>query len=61
MKENQARKDADRHDALEIDNKRLEARIEALERTKQTLENELGKKDRDLLAATTENDKMAAK
>jgi hypothetical protein len=61
VRENQARKDADRHDALEIDNKRLQESIEAFERTKQNLENELGKKDRDLVAARTENDKMAAK
>jgi hypothetical protein len=61
VKENQARKDADRHDALEIDNKRLQKSVEAFERTKQSLENELGKKDRDLVAARTENDKVAAK
>ena len=58
VKENQARKDADHHDALENDNKRLQESIEAFERTKQNLENELGKKDRDLVAARTENDKM---
>jgi len=61
VKENQARKDADRHDALEIDNKRLQESIEAFERTKQKLENELREKDRDLVAARTENDGIAAK
>ncbi len=61
VKENQARKDADRHDALEIDNKRLQESIEAFERTKQKLENELREKDRDLVAARTENDRIAAK
>jgi len=61
LKENQARKDADRHDALEIDNKRLQESIEAFERKKQNLENKLGEKDRDLDAARAENDKMAAK
>jgi hypothetical protein len=61
VKEYQAQKDADRHDVLEIDNKRLQESIEAFERTKQNLENELGKKDRDLVAARTENDEMAAK
>jgi len=61
VKENQARKDADRHDALEIDNKRMQKSIEVFERTKQNLENELAKKDRDLVAARTENDEMAAK
>ncbi len=61
MKENQARKDADRHDAREIDNKRLQESIEAFERTKQNLENELGKKDRDLVVARTENDQLATK
>jgi hypothetical protein len=53
--------DADRHGALEIDNKRLQESIEALERTKQNLENELKKKDRDLVAARTENDKLTEK
>jgi hypothetical protein len=59
--ENQARKETERHDALEIDNKRLHESVESLERTKQNLENELGKKDRDLVAARTENDRMAVK
>jgi hypothetical protein len=44
VKEIQARKDADRHDALEIDNKRLQESIEAFERTKQNLENELDRR-----------------
>jgi hypothetical protein len=61
VKEIQARKDADRHDAIEIDNKRLQESIEAFERTKQNLENELRQKDRNLVEARTENDKMAAK
>lgn len=61
VKENQARKETERHDTLEVDNKRLQESIEALERTKQNLENELGKKDRDLVAARTENDQMATK
>src|ERR1039458_3737443 len=61
VKEIQAQKDADCHDALEIDNKRLHESVVAFERTKQNLENELGKKDRDLVAARTENDRMAAK
>lgn len=61
VKENQARKETERLGALEIDNNRLQESIEALERTKQNLENELGKKDRDLVAARTENDEMTAK
>jgi hypothetical protein len=61
VKENQARKDADRHDALETDNKRLRESVEALERTKQKLETELKNKDRDLAEARSENDKMATK
>jgi hypothetical protein len=59
VKENQ--KEAERHDALEIDNKRLQESIEAFERTKQNLEKELGKKDCDLVTARTENDNMATK
>ena len=61
VKEIQARKDADRHDALEIDNKRLRQSVEVLENAKQKFENELGKIDRDLVEARTQNDKMAAK
>ena len=61
VKEKQALKDADRYDALEIDNKRLQESIEGFERTKQNLENELGIQHRDLVAARAENDKMAAK
>jgi hypothetical protein len=61
VRENQAREETERHDAREIYNKRLQETIEALERTKQNLQNELGKKDRDLVAARTENDEMAAK
>jgi hypothetical protein len=59
LKDIQARDDADRHDELEIDNKRLRERVQALESTRQKLENELGKKDRDLAAVQAENDKMA--
>jgi chromosome segregation ATPase len=61
LKENQARKDADRHNALETDNKRLRESVEALERAKQKLENELKNKDRDLAEARSESDKMATK
>jgi hypothetical protein len=61
VKENQARKDADRHDIFEIDNKRLRESVEALERAKQHLENEIKKKDRDLGEARSENDKMATR
>lgn len=61
VKEHQARSDAGRHDALEIDNKSLRERIKALEKAKQDLENELARKERDLVEARTENDKMAAK
>lgn len=61
VKEVQARSDAGHHDALEIDNKCLRESNEALEKAKQDLENELARKDRDLVEARTENDKMAAK
>jgi hypothetical protein len=61
VKEIQARKDADRHDALEIANKRLQESIAEFERTQQSLENELRNKDRDLVAARNENGEMAAK
>ena len=60
VKENQARKETERHDTLEVDNERLQESIEAFKRTKQDLENELEKKDRDLVAARTEKDQMAA-
>jgi hypothetical protein len=59
VKDIQARKDAACTDALETDNKHLRERVEAVEKAKQHLENELGKKDRDLVEARTENDKMA--
>lgn len=61
VKEHQARSDAGRHDALEIDNKSLRERIEALEKAKQDFENKLAREDRDLAEARTENDEMAAK
>ena len=61
VKENQARSDTGRHDALEIDNKCLRENIEALEKAKQDFENKLAREDRDLAEARTENDKMAAK
>ena len=61
VKEIQARKDADLHDALEIENKRLQESIEACKKTKQNLENELGKKHSELVLARTENDKIATK
>jgi hypothetical protein len=59
LKDIQARDDAARDYKLENDNKRLKESVDALERTKQNLENELVKKDRDLVAAKTENDTMA--
>jgi hypothetical protein len=55
VKESQARKDADRHDALEVDNQRLRESVLALEGTRRKLENELEKKDRDVIAAKTES------
>lgn len=61
VKDIQARADTARHDALEIDNKRLQESIETFESTQQNLENELRKKDRDLVEARAENDNMAAK
>src|SRR5579859_445654 len=61
VKENQAEKDADRHDALENPNKRLQESIAEFENTQQNLENELRNKDRDLVAARNENGEMAAK
>jgi hypothetical protein len=57
----QDRNDADLHDALETDNKRLQESIDAFERTKQSLENELRQKGRDLVAARNESDRLAAK
>jgi myosin heavy subunit len=57
----QAKADADHHDALEIDNKRLRESVEALDRTRQKLENDLRNKDRELAEARTETEAMAAK
>ena len=57
----QAKADADLHDALEIDNKRLLETVGVLDRTRQKLESKLGKKESELAEARTENDKMAAK
>ena len=59
VKEIQAREDAACHDALEIDNKHLRERVGALEKAKQTLENELASKDRDLIKAESEKDELA--
>ena len=61
VKEHQARSDAGRHDALEIDNKCMRESIKALEKAKQDFENKFAREDRDLVEARTENDKMAAK
>jgi chromosome segregation ATPase len=61
VKENQAKKDAERHDALESANKRLQESIAEFERTQQNIQNELRNKDRDLVAARNENGEMAAK
>jgi hypothetical protein len=57
----QAKADADHHNALEIDNKRLLESVEALDRTRQKLENDLRNKDRELAEARTKTDAMAAK
>jgi hypothetical protein len=57
-KDIQARDDAVRHDQLEIDNKQLRESIEALESTRRKLENELVQKNRNLLDARTEIEKV---
>ena len=60
VKEIQDQEDAACDDALEIDNKHLRERVEALEKAKQTFENELASKDRDLIKAESEKDKLAS-
>jgi hypothetical protein len=61
VKQIQAKVDAARHDTLEIDNKRLQETIEASKKTQQNFENELRERDRDLVEARAENDRMSAK
>ena len=52
VKDIQAKADAERHDILQIDNKSLRERVEALEKEKQIPEYELARK------VTAENEKL---